>query len=131
VSKSALFLLIDNLISYYGADKICYFPSYELVMDELRDYRFYAADMLHLSETATAFVQEKFNEALLDTESKEIIKLISRLTKSLSHRPFQENSSSYHDLLSRVHDEAVQLSHLYPNVNFERLLNDVIQKMGS
>ncbi len=130
VSKSALFLLVDQLLSHFGNGKVTYFPSYELVMDELRDYRFYASDMLHLSETATAFVQEKFNDVFLDSESKEISFTVGKLVKSLSHKPFQAESSAYQDLLSKLKEEASKIEANYPFVDLKNLRIDIIQKRG-
>lgn len=128
VSKSGLFLLVDQLLSYFGPTRISYFPSYELVMDELRDYRFYASDMLHLSETATTFVQEKFNEVFLDTESKEINIVVGKIVKTLTHQPFQNESSTYRDLLSKLGDDVSKISVKYPWIDFENLINEIIQK---
>lgn len=128
VSKSGLFLLVDKLLSHFGTLRISYFPSYELVMDELRDYRFYATDMLHLSETATIFVQEKFNEVFLDSESKEIIFAIEKIVKSLSHRPFNNTNSSYKDLLSRLNDEVATMITKYTGIDFNNLIIDIVQK---
>lgn len=130
VSKSGLFLLIDRLLSHFGSTRISYFPSYELVMDELRDYRFYAADMLHLSETATTFVQEKFNEVFLDNESKEINITVGKIVKTLAHQPFQNESSSYRDLLSRLSNDVSEIAATYPWIDFENLIIDIIQKKG-
>ena len=130
VSKSSLFLLADQLLARFGTEKITYFPSYELVMDELRDYRFYASDMLHLSETATAFVQEKFNGVFLDKESREISSSVDKIVKSLMHKPFQSENSAYQDLLSHLNEEAIHLAARYPSINFEQLIIDIIQKKG-
>jgi hypothetical protein len=130
VSKSGLFLVVDNLISVFGSGKILYFPSYELVMDELRDYRFYATDMVHLSETAISFIQEKFNEVFLDNESKEIILRIGKIVKALSHRPFQKDSRLYQDHISRQMNEILSIEKAYPFVNLENLKIDIIQKKG-
>ena len=131
VSKSSLFLLVDKLISRFGAKKIGYFPSYELVMDELRDYRFYASDLLHLSELATLFVQEKFNEALLDAEGNSIINDIGKLIKTLSHKPFQTNSPPYLEALNKVEEAAKMLITNHPGVNLNDLIIDINQKKGS
>ena len=131
VSKSGLFLVVDNLISHFGSDRITYFPSYELVMDELRDYRFYASDMLHLSETANAFIQEKFNDIFLDNESKEIILKIGKIVKSIAHKPFQTESPSYRNLLSKLNEDALKIAQDHPSINFESLINDIIQKKKS
>lgn len=131
VSKSALFLLIDQLKSGFKSDRLVYFPSYDLVMDELRDYRFYDNDMVHLSETATAFVLEKFNEVFLGNESKEIYLALTKIIKSLSHRPFQTESSTYMEFLARLNEEILRLAETYPFINFERLINDIIQKKST
>jgi hypothetical protein len=128
VSKSALFLLIDNLRSHFKSEKLCYFPSYDLVMDELRDYRFYNNDMLHLSEVATAFVLEKFNTVFLDKESKQIHDALVKVIKSLDHRPFQAENSIHLDFLARLEEEILRLEKAYPFVSFERLRNNIIQK---
>jgi hypothetical protein len=130
VSKSALFLLVEKIVTVFGSDKIIYFPSYELVMDELRDYRFYATDMVHLSETAIYFVQEKFNEIFLDNESKEILLKIEKIVKALSHRPFQKDGQLFRDFLQRQTDEILKLEILYPFINFGHLKNDIIQNKG-
>ena len=131
VSKSGLFLLVDRLISYFGTDKIGYFPSYELVMDELRDYRFYATDMLHLSESATTFVQEKFNTAFLDRESSEILVALEKMVKILSHKPFQRNNSAYQQALSKLEEEVKMLTASHTGVNLNDLIIEINQKKGS
>ena len=130
VSKSGLFLLIDRLLSHFGTERISYFPSYEIIMDELRDYRFYAPDMLHLSEVATAFVQEKFNEVYLDSESREICFTVDKIVKSLAHRPFHGENSSYQDLLLRLEQEVSILAKNHPGVDLNDLLIDIVQKKG-
>jgi hypothetical protein len=128
VSKSGLFLLTDRLISIFGSEKILYFPSYELIMDELRDYRFYATDMVHLSESAISYVQEKFNEVFLDNESRGIYSKVEKIITALSHKPFQKGSQIFQDFLSRQTDEILKMELQYPFVNFERLKIEIIQK---
>ncbi len=128
VSKSGLFLLVDNLKTHFDSARIIYFPSYELVMDELRDYRFYASDMLHLSETATSFIQEKFNDTFLDSESLEINSKIDRIIKSLAHKPFQAESTSYKNFISKLNTDVLKIAEDFPSVNFGELINEIIQK---
>ncbi|MCK9414070.1 MAG: GSCFA domain-containing protein [Prolixibacteraceae bacterium] len=130
VSKSGLFLMIDQLIVHFGKEKISYFPSYEFVMDELRDYRFYAPDMLHLSEVATAFIQEKFNEIFLESESNEVCFTIDKIVKSLAHKPFHNDNSDYLDLLSRLEGEVSTLSGKHPGIDLHNLIIDIVQKRG-
>ncbi|MCE1198125.1 MAG: GSCFA domain-containing protein [Marinilabiliales bacterium] len=129
VSKSGLFLLTDHLISRYGKDRVAYFPSYEFVMDELRDYRFYATDMIHLNEVALSFVQEKFDATLLDEESQTILKQISSILRAISHRPFQENSHGYRGHLQRTQSEIRILQEKYPFLNCSELEARIHQKM--
>ena len=126
VSKSGLFLLVDKLISILGSERILYFPSYELIMDELRDYRFYATDMVHLSETAISFVQEKFNNVFLDDESKEINSNIEKIVKALSHKPFHKESRVYKEFISRQLEEISRMQTLHPFINFCKLKKDFI-----
>lgn len=128
VSKSALFLLIDQLKTRFNTGQLDYFPSYDLVMDELRDYRFYDNDMLHLSEAGTAFVQEKFNSAFLDHESKEIHVALAKIIKALDHKPFQVENPIYLNFLSALEEEIQRLEKAYPFVSFEKFINNIIQK---
>jgi hypothetical protein len=128
LSKSTLFLLVDRLLAHFGAERITYFPSYELVMDELRDYRFYASDMLHLSETATAFIQEKFNEVFFDKEGKEIIFKIGKIVKTLAHKPFQHENSAYQELLLKMEKEVEKIAADHPGIEFNDLIIDIVQK---
>lgn len=130
VSKSGLFLLVERLVSHFGTDNIIYFPSYELVLDELRDYRFYASDMVHLSETAISFVQEKFNEVFLDTESREILSKIVKIVKALSHRPFQKDSIQFQDFILHQEVEISKLVTQFSFINFDRIKTEIIQKKG-
>jgi len=128
ISKSGLFLLVDRLLGHFGPKNLTYFPSFELVMDELRDYRFYAADMLHLSETATAFVQEKFNGVFLDSESKEINFALDKIIKSLDHKPFHANNPVYQDMLSRLLEEVKKIVSKYPEIDLNDLIINIVQK---
>ena len=99
LSKATLLLVIDQLIRGFG-DQVCsYFPSYEIVMDELRDYRFYAEDMLHLSPVATDYIFDRFTKAMVSTESIEVSGQVSKITKAIQHRPFNPQSVEYEKFL--------------------------------
>ena len=90
ISKSILFLAIQRLVSIFSnAD---YFPSYEIVTDELRDYRFFKEDMIHPNGLAIKFVYDKFCENVLDSESKDILKEIRPVIKMKNHRSIFQNS---------------------------------------
>lgn len=94
LSKATLLLATDNLIRQYP-DKIAYFPAYEIMMDELRDYRFYADDMLHPSPLAIDYIWERFAENYIDRSSLELMKEWDEVLKALRHRPFDPQSEAY------------------------------------
>jgi len=100
VSKSTLRLGCHEL-SQTLAD-VHYFPSYELMMDDLRDYRFYQADMIHPNEVAEDYIWQKFSEAYLSAEAKSFITEWTQVKKALNHRPFQADSAAHRQFLERT-----------------------------
>jgi hypothetical protein len=84
VSKSVLFVAVEELLNHPASPG--YFPAYELVNDDLRDYRFYADDMLHLSETAITYVWETFSDCYIDSSALNIRDEIVKITKACNHR---------------------------------------------
>lgn len=98
--------------------KTTYFPSYEIVMDELRDYRFYGKDMIHLSEMAIDYVWDKFKEAWIDAEVYPIMKEINNIQKGLSHRPFDENSPKHRKFLDKLQLKIEKLQDKNPSIKF-------------
>ena len=94
LSKSVLHLSIHELVAQ---NKNCYyFPSYEIVIDELRDYRFYKADMLHPNETAIAYIYERFAEAMFDEESKLCLTEIKQYLTFSKHQILNQNNKNQH-----------------------------------
>lgn len=84
LSKSILFLAVEELLRYQtGAD---YFPAYELVMDDLRDYRYYAEDMLHLSKTAVDYIWKAFSDCYFEPETFSLWNEMQGITKARNHR---------------------------------------------
>ena len=98
--------------------KIKYFPSYEIVMDELRDYRFYGKDMLHLSETAIEYIWGKFKESWIAPEVFSIMKEVNSIQKSLEHRPFNEHSSQHREFLKKLSLRMEKLQAKTPSIEF-------------
>jgi hypothetical protein len=84
VSKSILFIAVEELLRHKTAPK--YFPAYELVMDDLRDYRFYNDDMLHPSGSAINYIWEAFTESYFDKNTINIWKEVARISKAFNHR---------------------------------------------
>ena len=92
ISKSVLFLAVDKLMQN---SEVYYFPSYELIMDDLRDYRFYAEDMLHPNSSAIDYIWEKFVDTYFASETKQLIKEWESIRQALNHRPFNPDSQEY------------------------------------
>ncbi len=93
LSKSVLHLAVDKL--QRQSDTYCYFPSYEIVMDELRDYRFFEADMLHPSAVAVEVIWEKFLDTYASDCTKDICMLVDKYRKMAQHRPFNPEGEEY------------------------------------
>lgn len=112
LSKAVLLLAANKLAnaSHYSA----YFPAYEIVQDELRDYRFYNSDMLHPSQQAVEYIWEQFSEAYLSAEAKEFIREWHPIKAALAHRPFNPSSAEYKLFMEETRHKAQQLAERYP-----------------
>lgn len=95
-----------------------YFPSYEIMMDELRDYRFYAEDMIHPSLVAIDYIWQRFSETSISEESLSVMKEVETIQKGLQHRPFNPNSESHQQFLSKLQDKMMQIQKQFPQIQF-------------
>ncbi|MGE5393265.1 MAG: GSCFA domain-containing protein [Candidatus Saccharibacteria bacterium] len=118
VSKSVLLLAIDQLIKNEANACCKYFPSYELMMDELRDYRFYSEDMLHISPVAIDYIFERFSRVMITPESLITAKQVVKIRKNLSHRPVNGTSPEYEKFLLYNMEEINKLTINFPYLNF-------------
>ena len=91
-----------------------YFPAYEIVNDELRDYRFYASDMLHPSQQAVDYIWERLVETYFSRESKAFLEEWRPLKQALGHKPFNPNSESYKSLMDKTMLKMQELREKYP-----------------
>ena len=108
VSKATLRIAIDQLCSLYpNAD---YFPAYEIVTDDLRDYRFYADDLVHPSAAAVEYIWEKFVSCALNSTAKQQLERVEKIVAAAQHRPFNPTSEEYKRFCSRFLSEAKTLS---------------------
>lgn len=103
LSKAVLLLAIDKLKQ--RLDYVSYFPSYEIVMDELRDYRFYTEDMLHISPQGIEYIWEKFQSLYMTSATEAWMKRIDKINKTLLHRPADPDSSAYQELMKKTAQE--------------------------
>ncbi len=99
LSKSILFVAIQKLIE--KSDKYTYFPAYELLIDDLRDYRFYKSDMLHPNEQAIDYIWTKFREKYFDATAKELCDEIEVLISASNHKPFWPESEEHRRFLRK------------------------------
>ena len=111
LSKATLLLAIQKLILPH----ITYFPAYEIVNDELRDYRFYAEDMLHPSSQAVEYIWQRFSEVYLSAEAKEFLKEWQPLKAALNHKPFNPESQEYRIFIDKTMLKIAELQKKYPN----------------
>lgn len=95
-----------------------YFPSYEIMMDELRDYRFYAQDMIHPNQIAIDYIWERFTEAFITPAAQETMKQVDTIQKGLSHRPFNPEAPQHKEFLSKLSDKITRLQKQYPHITF-------------
>jgi len=118
LSKSTLLLAIDHLISKFGDRGCYYFPSYEIMMDELRDYRFYAEDMIHLSPLAINYIFERFTKSMFTVESMEIATEVLKVRKAMEHRPVNPQTAEFRKFINSSLVQIGQLSQRLPYLDF-------------
>ena len=124
LSKATLLLATEQVCSrLYGlsqTDRVCpcqsvaYFPAYEIVLDELRDYRFYKDDMLHPSPQAVEYIWQQLVEHYFSPAAKEFLREWAPLKAALGHRPFDPDSESYHDFMDKTMLKVAELQKKYP-----------------
>ena len=101
LSKATLLLAVDKLVTA-SPESIGYFPAYEIMNDELRDYRFYHPDMLHPSEQAVDYIYERFAEMYFSEEAKAMVAEWEPIKAALAHRPFNPDSEEHKAFLAKV-----------------------------
>lgn len=116
-SKAHLITAIHHVLNP-KSEILNYFPSYEIMMDELRDYRFYAEDMLHPSQIAIDYIWERFAETTVSKESHSIMKEVETIQKGLTHRPLNPNSESHKKFIENLNQKIKVLSLKFPNIKF-------------
>lgn len=115
LSKAVLLLAADRVVRLYP-DRACYFPAYEIMNDELRGYRFYAADMLHPSEQAVDYIWEQFAAHFLTAKAKTFIREWLPVKAALAHRPFHPDSEEYRKFHADTMTKLNALVEKYPEM---------------
>ncbi|HQP80944.1 MAG TPA: GSCFA domain-containing protein, partial [Paludibacteraceae bacterium] len=114
-SKAILLLAAEALCRQF--EVAIYFPSYEIVLDELRDYRFFADDMIHPSSMAVEYVWERFCAAFFTEKTLELLPQVAKINKALQHRPLKADSEAYRRFIEQIECDLAELKQKYPYLN--------------
>lgn len=109
VSKSVLRFVSHELEQQFRAE---YFPAYEIMMDDLRDYRFYEADMIHPNQQAIFYIWQKFSDQYFSDSTKDFIEKWKKIKTALNHRPFEPQAHSYQSFLQQTLASLMKLKHI-------------------
>ncbi len=119
-SKANLISAVGKIMESASSNKnLYYFPAFEIMLDELRDYRFYAKDMVHPNNLAIDYIWEKFKRVWISEKADLVMKVVQEIQKGLSHRPFNENAEQHQFFLKSLNEKIMVLKKEYPFMNFE------------
>ncbi len=116
-SKAVLIQAVHELIREHK--NLYYFPAFEIVMDELRDYRFFENDLVHPNDLAVAYVWERFCETMLDDETKSFLKSMDEILSAKNHRPFNSNTQKHLEFLNTYLTKTELLNKAFPFLSLE------------
>ncbi|MDX1315823.1 MAG: GSCFA domain-containing protein, partial [Eudoraea sp.] len=114
-SKAHLITAVQNLVA---SGRALYFPAYELMMDELRDYRFYASDLVHPNELAVDYIWEKFRQVWIDEKIGEDMREVDAIRKGLAHRANYPDTEKHQKFIRSLEERMRRLQQKYPFMSF-------------
>lgn len=120
-SKARLIEAVHHLVNKFT--ELYYFPAYELVIDVLRDYRFYDIDMVHPNYPATDFVMEKFRENFIDEESQQLMEEVKKIVIARKHKAFQPQTNAHRSFLKAHLDRTRELQSKYSFLDLKDEIN--------
>lgn len=118
ISKSSLLLSIEEIQDQWS--DIHYFPAYEIMMDELRDYRFYAEDMIHPNALAINYIWEKFSQYSFNEVCLKEILEFEKIGRAIAHKPFNQQSESYRKFKENTLQLILELQQKFPHIDFQK-----------
>jgi hypothetical protein len=121
LSKAALLLAVEQLCNEFS--HCHYFPSYEIMLDDLRSYRFFAEDMTHPNPTAVNYIWQRFAGAFFNAQTIRLSEELENLNKAKNHRPFDEKSDSHKNFMAKNRKKAEQLMKKYPYLELSSLMD--------
>ena len=119
LSKAALLLAVNEVCKSFG--NAHYFPAYEILLDELRDYRFYKEDMVHPTEQAVRYIWERFVDFAIDPKEKPTMKAATELRQMLQHKPLFPESESYKKFEQLKEKKISELKYVFPKICIDHL----------
>lgn len=121
MSKSTLIVAVHELVQKY--ENVSYFPAYEIMMDELRDYRFYDRDMVHPSPVAVDYIWQKFSDKLITSESLVLCSRIGKIAAAAAHRPFNHETEAHKAFKKSQLKDIEAILKDYPCLDFSTEIN--------
>lgn len=115
-SKAHLISAIHQVVE--PKNNLYYFPSYEIMMDELRDYRFYAEDMIHPNQTAIDYIWDKFLKIWISKDTHKVMEAVDVVQKGLMHKPFNANSEEHQEFLKHLKESQFKLNSQFSHITF-------------
>ena len=123
LSKAELLLAIDEILQTSPMqDCSYYFPSYEILLDELRDYRFYATDMVHPSPLAVDYIYEKFQDSFMDREEQRLSALCREVQAAMEHKPFHPEAEAYQTFIQQTIHKINEIKKQCPDIHLDKEL---------
>ena len=117
ISKSKLLITLNHISKQYP--HVTYFPSYEIMMDDLRDYRFYKKDMIHPNELAVDYIWNFFNKTFFQESTININSRVEKIKMAMAHRPFHPQSTSHLEFKKKQLEKVEQMGKDFPFLDFE------------
>ncbi len=127
LSKAILKVAIHELIEMHS--QCSYFPSYEIVMDDLRDYRFYTKDMTHLSETAIDYIFNRFTQVFIPEKTRHLMTRVSKLNKALTHRPFNKQTAAHQTFIKKTIKQIEDINKEAPGQNWQKEIQGLKEQL--
>ncbi|PZP49688.1 MAG: GSCFA domain-containing protein, partial [Pseudopedobacter saltans] len=115
-SKARLLETVHHLVDKF--DKLYYFPAYEIMVDVLRDYRFYDIDLVHPNYAGTSYVLELFKQSCMSEETIAVSEKMHKIFLAKKHRPFNPESEQHKVFLDKNYRQCLELSKQYPHLDF-------------
>ena len=116
--------LLEAIHTVSDQERSFYFPSYELMMDDLRDYRFYSQDLVHPNVLAIDYIWEKFTNTWISDPSRQVMQEVEQIQKALHHKPFREDSEQHRKFLAKLEERIANLQKELPSIVFKKKGSD-------